>query len=153
MARTSLSFTSGPFPVGLVRVLSLAGTVVVMIPLAAPLLLAAFMAVAGAGLHLDYLMPGELFLVVPFGGAMLLAASLLFRQLRWPVAGLLAGSAALFAATVWTADATGLATGESDTGASATVFALYGMYVGAVAALAVTGVILCTRAFAARLTA
>ncbi|BCW47072.1 hypothetical protein [Arthrobacter sp. StoSoilB5] len=133
------------------RVLAVVGTVLVGIPLAAPICLAAFFLVTAGGLHLDFLMPGELFVLVCGGGVVLFAASLVSRRRRRLTGWLVLVVGLLFAANVVLAMATGLASGETSPEGwpLAIVLGSYGLYVVGVVALFAVGVGLCRELFAA----
>ena len=90
------------------RILAVVGTVLVGLPLAAPLLLAAVPFVTSGRVLLDFLMPGELFPLVVLGGAALLVGALLLRRRRLLVVLPLAAAILLFVATNLFAMATGL---------------------------------------------
>jgi len=129
------------------RVLAIIGTVAVGIPLAAPIVLAViFLAIAG-GLHLDVLMPGELFVVVLVGGILLVIAAVLARRRRVLVVVLVALTAVLFAATGVLATVTGIGSGETPaTGwPLVVVVATYSAYVASVVALFIVGIVLCRK--------
>jgi hypothetical protein len=130
------------------RLLAVVGTVLVGFPLAAPVGLAIAFLFAGR-FHLDFLLPGELFLVVLAGGAVLLAAALVSRRRRWPIGALLGAVAGLLAATALVANVTGLASGstEAEGWPLAIVAGTYALYVAAVVALFVAGIVLCRDLF------
>ena len=132
------------------RVLAVAGTVLVGIPLAAPIVLAAIFFVRSGRFHLDFLMPGELFVVVLGGGVVLFASSLVSRQRRSLTGWLLLGAGVLFVFSMVLAITTGLASGETPAEGwpLAIVLGSYGLYVVAVVALFVEGAGLCRRLFA-----
>ena len=65
------------------RSCSIAGTVLTALPITAPLAFAAVMAIAVGGLHLDWLMPGELFLLVLAGDILLVIAACLCGASSW----------------------------------------------------------------------
>ena len=133
------------------RVLAVAGTVLVGIPLAAPIFLAAIFFVRSGGFHLDFLMPGELFVVVLGGGVVLFASSLVSRQRRNLTGWLVLAVGVLFVVSMILAISTGLASGETPAEGwpLASVLGSYGLYLVAVVALFVEGVGLCRRLFAA----
>ncbi|GHF13104.1 hypothetical protein [Pseudolysinimonas yzui] len=130
------------------RLLAVVGTVLVGLPLVAPVGLAIASLFVG-GFHLDFLLPGELFLVVLAGGAALLGAALVSRRRRWPIGALLAAVVVLLAATALFANATGLASGstEAEGWPLAIVAGTYALYVAAVVTLFVTGIVLCRDLF------
>lgn len=96
------------------KILAIAGTVLVGLPLLAPLALAVAAALQRRGFLLDYLMPAELFLVVLAGGLMLVAAALLARSRRALVIAGLAAAIVLLVGVQAFATVTGLASGETE---------------------------------------
>ncbi len=133
---------SGRRRVETARVLALFGTVLTAFPLAAPLVLALVSWVASRRATVDYLMPGELFVVVLLGGVALVIAALLGRRLRAPVVIVLVAAALLLVVVDLVA---AFAPAPARTPAVATVYALY---VAAVLVMAVLGAILCRVLFA-----
>jgi hypothetical protein len=94
------------------RLLAVIGTLLVWIPVVAPLLFALSRAARGAGFRYDYLLPAEIFPLSLVGAGLLIAAALLLHQRLLPIllpAGLMM---ALFGLVIWTAQATGLADGR-----------------------------------------
>jgi len=96
----------------LTKILAIIGTVLVWLPLLAPVLFSLVRFVQGRVFLLDYLMPAELFLVVLVGGLTLLWAAFRVRSRRglfcWGLgiaAGMLGGGMVL-------AEVSGLASGE-----------------------------------------
>lgn len=118
------------------RVLAIAGTILAGVPLVAPLVLAAVFVVATGRLRVDYLMPGELFVLVLTGGVVLAVAAVLARRRRVPTFVAAALPAVLFAILA-------LASGSRH----ALTVGVYALYVAATVALVVTGVILCRDVF------
>ena len=98
----------------LTKILAVTGTVLVWLPLLAPVLLSLALLISRRIFRFDYLMPAELFLFALAGGALLIGAALRARA-RWALigwglgiaAGMLVGGQAL-------AVATGLASGETE---------------------------------------
>jgi hypothetical protein len=77
------------------RYLALGGTVLLWLPLAAPLFFGVLFWLTNGEMRVDYLMPAEMFPVVVLGGALLVWAALRARQHRaWIGGGL--GAAVLF---------------------------------------------------------
>lgn len=98
----------------LTKNLAIAGTVLVWIPVLAPVLFSAARLIQGRIFLFDYLMPAELFPIALMGGGLLLWGALRARKQRkligWGLAiavGLLVGSQVL-------AVVTGLASGETE---------------------------------------
>lgn len=142
---TSITDTRpSPARLTVAAVLAAVGTVLVGIPLVAPVVLAIGFLVAQAGFHFDFLMPGELFLVVLGGGAVLVVAALLAGRRRVLIGALLAIAAASFAGTTWSATATGLASGRmaAEGWPLALVVAFYAIYCAAAIGLVVAGILL-----------
>ena len=126
------------------RVLAIVGTVLVWLPLVAPLALGLSMWMARGRLLVDYLMPAELFPLVLLGGLLLLAAALLARWRVWLVAGPLIGAVALLVGSQGLAVITGLADGSNPAEGwrFAVVLTGFGLFLAAVVALGVAGIVL-----------
>lgn len=137
----------------LTKLLAVAGTILVVAPLAAPLLLSLARLAQAGRLQIDYLMPAELFLVALAGGLLLLAASVLARSHRAVVGWSLGAAAALLIAGMGAATLTGLASGAAQpTGWRVLLVAgLIVGYVLALVALAVGGILLTRSLFSRRL--
>jgi hypothetical protein len=126
------------------KILAIAGTALVWLPILAPILFTAVFLLARHFFRFDYLMPAELFPVALTGGGLLFWAAIRARS-RWGpvgwglgVAGLcLIGGQAL-------AVVTGLASGETEPGGweSALVLASLFIYTLALVAIGVGGVLL-----------
>ncbi|NJC97576.1 MAG: hypothetical protein C3F07_15220 [Anaerolineales bacterium] len=100
----------------LTKVLSIAGTVLVWLPILAPILFGAISFIADGVFRFDYLMPAELFFLVIIGGGLLLWAAVR-SHLRWKLFGwTLAIAAALFFGMQALAEVTGLADGSTPMG-------------------------------------
>lgn len=127
------------------RVLAVVGTVLVVFPLAAPIGLAVVVLFAAGGFHFDFLMPGELVLVVIAGGVILFASTLISRRHRLRTGLLVATVGLLFAITGVLSVATGLASGDSaaEGWRLGLVIGAYVLYVVSIIALFVAGVDLC----------
>lgn len=132
------------------RSCSIAGTVLAALPITVPLAFVAVMAVAVGGVHLDWLMPGELFLLVLAGDILLVIAAVLVRRHVVLVSVPAALTVVLFGATMWIAVATGLASGRTEPSGwpLALLIVVYGSYVAAIVAVFVAGVFLSRTAFA-----
>lgn len=126
------------------RVLAIVGTVLVWLPVVAPLALGLGFWFRRGRLLVDYLMPAELFPLVLLGGLLLLAAALLTRKRVAPVAGLLGGAVALLVGSQGLAVLTGLADGRhpAEGWRFAVVLATFGLFLAAVVALGVAGIAL-----------
>lgn len=100
----------------LTKVLSIAGTVLVWLPILAPILFGAISFIADGVFRFDYLMPAELFFLVIIGGGLLLWAAVR-SHLRWKLFGwTLVIAAALFFGMQALAEVTGLADGSTPMG-------------------------------------
>jgi hypothetical protein len=94
------------------RVVIILGTVLVFLPVVAPLIFGLF-SLAGDGIYrLDYLMPAELSFVVLVGGLLLLFGSFRMKAYRGLIGGLLAAAALLLFGSQVLAVVTGLADGS-----------------------------------------
>jgi hypothetical protein len=125
-------------------ILAAAGTILVWLPLLAPLLFSLVLLTRAHVFRLDYLMPAELFPLVLAGALALIAAALLARS-RLKLIGLaFAFAVALPIGGQLIAEVTGLASGETEPGGWqwALVLASLAGYVLAVAAMGVGGVLL-----------
>ncbi|MFN2138138.1 MAG: hypothetical protein ACK2UK_19440 [Candidatus Promineifilaceae bacterium] len=131
------------------KALAIVGTVLLWLPLLAPLLLGLYSLAQDGIYRLDYLMPAELFALVLAGGALLVWAARRAHAYFGQVAiGLLVAALALVAVQV-TAEITGLASGATEVGGWqwALTLGLLALYILAVAATAVYGLLLLRRLF------
>jgi hypothetical protein len=128
----------------LTKILAIVGTILVWLPIAAPLLFSVLHYSRAKQFRLDYLMPAELVLVVLLGGGMLLWAALRARSRRALIAGGLGGAVVFLVAGQALAVATGLASGEMEpTGFWwALVVASLALYIAGIVAAGVGGVLL-----------
>jgi ABC-type glycerol-3-phosphate transport system permease component len=94
------------------KILAIAGTVLVWLPLLAPLVFAVAASLQQRGFLFDYLMPAELFPVVLAGGLMLVSGSLLARSRRRFVIASLAVAVVLLVGVQAFAAVTGMASGR-----------------------------------------
>jgi hypothetical protein len=126
------------------KTLVIAGTVLVWLPILAPLLFTVGPLIRARIFRLDYLMPAELFPLALLGGGLLLWAALRARARRALIGGSLASSVVLPVAGQALAAVTGLASGRTEpTGWPwAFVLASLALYVLALVALGVGGVLL-----------
>jgi hypothetical protein len=96
------------------KILAIAGTILVWIPVLAPVLFSGIFMLRVGVFRFDYLMPAELFLLALFGGALLIWAALRAR-LRWGLIGWgLAIAVGMLVGGQVLAVATGLASGETE---------------------------------------
>lgn len=94
------------------RIVIILGTVLVLLPVAAPLIFG-FFSLAGDGIYrLDYLMPAELFFVVLVGGLLLLFGAFRMKEFRGLIGGLLAAAVVFLFGSQGLAVVTGLADGS-----------------------------------------
>jgi hypothetical protein len=96
------------------KILAIAGTVLVGLPLLAPLVLAVAAALQQRGFLLDYLMPAELFPSVLAGGLSLVVGAFLARSRRAFVVSGLAAAIVLLVGVQAFAAVTGLASGRAE---------------------------------------
>jgi hypothetical protein len=131
------------------KMLAIAGTVLIWFPLLAPLLLAFIALFTGRGFLLDYLMPAEVFPLALAGGVLLLLAALRLRYQRMLVGGSLAVAVGMWFGFQMIAEATGLASGETEMGGwqSALVLAGLAVYILALVVIGVGGVLLLRELF------
>ena len=98
----------------LTKALAIAGTVLVWIPILAPILFSAAFLIQTGSFRLDYLMPAELFPLALLGGGFLVWAALRARARRGLIGGSLASAALLLVAGQALAVVTGLASGRTE---------------------------------------
>jgi len=98
----------------LTRILAVAGTLLVWLPILAPVLFSLGLMLRAHMFRFDYLMPAELFLFVLAGGGLLLWASLRAGSRRALIAWGLGLAVALLIGGQALAVATGLASGEAE---------------------------------------
>lgn len=98
----------------LTKILTVGGTVLVWLPLLAPLLFSVMALIRAGQLRIDYLMPAELFLSVLVGGGLLLWAAWRLRSHRALIGGALGAAIALLVGGQALAVVTGLASGEAE---------------------------------------
>lgn len=125
-----------------VKILAVTGTALVAIPLIAPFALARWG--GPAGLMVDWLIPGELGLLVVAGAALLFWAAYIAHQRRAAVGWGIAAAIVSFVAASLLAQFTGLASGAAQPEGWRLwlVMGFYAAYVAAVIELAITGVLL-----------
>ncbi len=98
----------------LTKMLALIGTVLVWLPIVAPVFFSAVRLVQARRFLLDYLMPAELFLLVLVGGGLLIWAAIRARSQRALIGWGLGGAVLLLFGGQALAVATGLASGETE---------------------------------------
>lgn len=97
----------------LIRSLAITGTVLVGLPLVAPIVFGVIFLIMNGRFLLDYLMPAELFLMVMAGGLLLFWAAWRFRSKVKQIGWGLAAAAGSLALTQGFAEITGLAHGDN----------------------------------------
>jgi hypothetical protein len=128
----------------LTRGLAVVGTILVWIPIAAPVVFLLIRLARGGGFGMDYLMPAELFPMVVLGGVLLLVAALLARRrVKWIAWGLGLAVALLVGGQVL-AVVSGLANGDTKPEGLPWVLVIASIvgYILAVIAVGVGGVLL-----------
>lgn len=127
------------------KILALAGTVLVWLPLLAPALFAVMRLIRAGRFLFDYLMPAELFPAVLLGGLLLLGAALRARSHRRLIGWSLGLAVVLLFGGQGLAVITGLASGATEPVGWpwALVIAAFIGYTLAVVALGVGGLLLC----------
>jgi hypothetical protein len=95
------------------RVLALAGTVIVWLPLGVPILFAVVAFLGTGQVRFDWLMPAELFWLALAGGGLLIAVALRAHRRQGLVIGSFCSGIALLALSQAIAVASGIASGES----------------------------------------
>ena len=98
---------------GVFKILVVAGTVLVWIPIVAPVLFSVLVLLTRPVFHLDYLMPAELFPAALLGGLLLLWAAIRVRSRGKLVGGGLAIATLLWVGGQALAVVTGLASGRT----------------------------------------
>jgi hypothetical protein len=131
------------------KMFAIAGTVLIWLPLLAPLPLALGAFFSGRGFLLDYLLPAEVFPVALAGGVLLLLVALRLRSHRGLVGGGLVVAVGMWFGFQFIAQATGLASGAHEpTGwRQALVLAGLAVYILALVALGVGGILLLRELF------
>lgn len=126
------------------KALALAGTILVWLPILAPILFSIGFAIRAHMFRLDYLMPAELFPLALAGGGLLIWAALRARARRGLIGGSLGSAVVLLFGSQALAVVTGLADGRTATGGWqwALVLALLALYVAALVVMGVGGVLL-----------
>lgn len=129
---------------GLTKGLAITGTVLVSLPLLAPLAMTHWAAVGTQGFNFDWLIPAEMFPIAVIGGVILLSGSIRAHAWRRTIAwGLALGIGMLVAGQIL-AIVTGLASGAAEpTGWQMwAVTATIGAYAAALAVMAAGGIML-----------
>lgn len=129
---------------GFTKFLAIAGTVLTALPVLAPVMFGIFALIGRGRFLFDYLMPAEFFFLVLIGGGLLLWAALRARAQRKIVLWSLGGAVALLVVSQLVAVVSGLASGKIDPEGFwfVLVIAMLILYIAAVIALAVGGILL-----------
>jgi hypothetical protein len=137
----------------LTKTLAIMGTVLVWLPIAAPVFFSVVLLFTRPFFRLDYLMPAELFPLVLAGGGLLLWAALRQHKRRGLIAWSLGGAVFLLVGSQVLAVVTGLADGRIEPTGWHWALVLAGLigYILAVIALGVGGVLLLRDLFKTRL--
>ncbi len=127
----------------MIKTLALTGTIILWLPLAAPLAFGAASALSRQRLLIDYLMPAELFPLAAVGGILLLMAAWLAHDRLKLVGWSLAAALAALITSLVIASASGLANGSNESPAwMAVVLACLAVYTAGLAAAGVGGILL-----------
>ena len=126
------------------KILAIAGTLLVWLPVAAPLFFSALMLIRSGMFRMDYLMPAELFPLVLVGGGLLLWAALRARRRRALIGWGLVAAVVLPVTGSAIAKVTGLADGRIEPGGWqwALVLGFLAGYVLAVIVIGIGGILL-----------
>jgi hypothetical protein len=124
----------------LTKILAIAGTVLVWLPIAAPLILAVASLILDQRFRLDYLMPAELFPMIIVGAALLLWAAIRAHAYIKGLVWSFVSSAALILICQGTAEITGLASGRTDANGWQYMLVV-GLLIGFILAVIVLGVV------------
>jgi hypothetical protein len=137
---------------GLTKMLVIAGTVLVWIPILAPVLFSALVLVTRLVFRFDYLMPAELFPAALLGGLLLLWAAIRVRSRGRLIGGGLAIAIAALAGGQAVAVVTGVASGRTEPGGGwgALILASLAVYCLALLITAAGGVLLLRDVFQGR---
>jgi len=131
------------------KVLAVAGTVLLWLPIAATLITAIIGSISARSFLFDYLMPAELFPLAFVGAGLLLWASFRAKLLVRPISWGLDAVIGLPVAAQLIAIFTGLANGDVDRGGwqEILVTTLIGLYGLAIIATGILGIQLCQKLF------
>ena len=131
------------------KILAVAGTILVWVPLLAPVFLSVMFLIRSGMFRMDYLMPAELFPVALAGGILLVWAAIRARAYQKLVGWSLAAAVVCLVGGQGLAVVTGLASGDTaPTGWQwALVIASLVIYTLALAAMGIGGILLLRRLF------
>ena len=116
------------------KILTAVGTVLVWLPILAPFIFGGIVSLRSGRFHFDYLMPGELFILVFAGGLLLLWGAVRAKCCRRIIGFSLLAAAILLVGSQWIAVASGLASGELEASGFwwILVLTVFGLYILAV---------------------
>lgn len=136
----------------LTRMLAIVGTLLIWLPLAAPLFFGLVRLVAAGDFRFDFLMPAELFPVVLVGALLLIWAAVRSGSYRRPIIGGFVAAVLLLVGGQALAVVTGLASGATEPAglAWAAVVAALVLYIVALIAIGVGGILLLRGLFGRR---
>jgi hypothetical protein len=100
----------------LTKILAIAGSILVWLPMLAPLVFAVIRFIQARRFLFDYLMPAEIFPVVLVGSGLLVWAAIRARSRRGLIGWGLAAAVGLLICSMALAEVTGLASGETEEG-------------------------------------
>jgi hypothetical protein len=121
------------------KILAITGTVLVWLPILAPILFSLARLMSRPFFQIDYLMPAELFPLVLVGGGLLLWAAFRCRKRRGLIGWSLVSALALLVGSQVLAEVTGLASGRTEPTGLPWVLVLGGL-IGYILAVVVVGV-------------
>jgi len=129
---------------GFTRIFAIAGTILVWLPLLAPVIFSLFRLIQSRRFLFDFLMPAELFLVELLGGALLFWAAMRAQAYRKLIGWSLGVAFLMLVVSMALAQVTGLASGvaEPTTGLMALVLAPIILYWLALIVAGVGGILL-----------
>ncbi|MCA9995035.1 MAG: hypothetical protein KDE56_04770 [Anaerolineales bacterium] len=128
----------------LTKTLAVIGTVLIWLPVVAPIILALVMLAVRQQFLLDFLMPAELFFLVAAGSVMLLVTAFWVHRWQKLIGWSLVAAVALLVGSQGLAEVTGLASGAipAEGWPFVAVLTLFAGYIAAVIALGVGGILL-----------
>lgn len=134
------------------KILAVLGTLLVLFPILAPIILSISKLIQSHQFRLDYLMPAELAPLVLIGGFLLLLAAILLRRYRGLIGGSLGGALLLLVGSQALAVVTGLASGRTTPGGWQWNLVLSALvaYILAVILIGIGGVLLLRELFKAK---
>jgi len=124
------------------KILAVGGMILVWLPILAPVILGGIVFFQSGEFHFDYLIPGELFLVVFAGGLMLLWAAVRAKTFRGIIGWSFLAAVILLFGSQGIAVATGIASGEREATGFwwILIMSLFVLYDLTVVIIAITGI-------------